>query len=128
GTGVHADLVAARPPEQTIDRHAPRLASDVPQGHVDGRERVRHERPAAHVAVGAVDFLPEIFNARRVLAVEQLEQRLREGAGDVRLQSGDLAPAGDLEVRLDLDIRLGPGGHGAQARDLQPGATVLDLL
>src|SRR5262249_43549108 len=31
-TGVHADLVAARPPEQTIDRHAPRLASDVPQG------------------------------------------------------------------------------------------------
>ena len=39
-------------------------------------ERVDHERPAADVAMGAVDLLPEVLDARRVLAVEQFEQRL----------------------------------------------------
>ena len=79
--GIDADLVARRPAEQAIDRHAPELAGDVPQGHVDGRDDVRHERPAAHVAVRAIELLPQVLDARRVLAVEQLEQRLGQGHG-----------------------------------------------
>src|SRR5262249_28127850 len=44
------------------------------------------------------------------------------------LQPGDLAPAGELVVRLDLDVGLRAGGHGVEARNLQAGAAVLDLL
>ncbi len=45
-----------------------------------------HERPAAHVAVRAEELLPEMLDAGRVLAVEQLEQRFGQGAGDLRLE------------------------------------------
>ena len=36
GTGVHPDFVAAGATKQTIHRHSVKLASDVPEGHVDG--------------------------------------------------------------------------------------------
>ena len=86
---------------------------------------VGHERPAAHVAVGAVELLPQMLDARRVLAVEQLEQRLGQGAGDLRLQAGDLAPAGDLVVGLDLDVGLRPNGKAVQRGDADAGRFVL---
>ena len=41
---------------------------------------------AAHVAVGAVELLPEVLDARRVLAVEQLEQRLRQRLRHARIE------------------------------------------
>ena len=115
------------PPSEPVDRHAVQLAGDVPQGHVDGRDGVGHERPAAHVAVRAVQLLPEVLDARRVLAVEQLEERFGQAAGDLRLQAGDLAPAGDLVVGLDLDVGLGPDRRGVQGGDADAGGPVLRL-
>src|SRR5438132_226519 len=71
GRGTHAHRLPQRPAQEAIDRHAPLLARDGPQGHVDGRERVRHEGAAAHVSVRAIDFLPEMLDARRVFTNQQ---------------------------------------------------------
>ena len=104
---IDADAVAAGPAQQPIDRHVPQLAGDVPQGHVDAGERVDHERPAAHVAMGPVDLLPEIFDARRVLAVEQLEQRFDQRLRHSRIDSLDVAPADDAVIGFDADEDVG---------------------
>ena len=66
---------------------------------------VDHERPAAHVAVRAVQLLPEVLDARRVLAVEQLEQRLGQRLGRPRIDALDLAPADDAVIGLDAHDR-----------------------
>ena len=71
-------------------------------------ERVDQERAAADIAMGAIDLLPEVLDARRVLAVEELKQRLRELNRDVRLQPRHFPPPDDAFVRLDLDVRLRP--------------------
>ncbi len=88
---------------------------------------MHHERPAAHVAVRAVQRLPEEFDARGVLLEELLAQRLGQGAGDARLQPGDLAPAGDFVIGLDLDVGLGPNRRGHEAGDADRGRAILDL-
>ena len=126
GGGVHADLVAQRPAEQAVDRHAPEFARDVPQSHVDGRDDVDHDRAAAHVAVGSVQLLPEVLDAGGVFAVEQLEERLGQDGGHLRLAAGDLAPADDVLVGLDLEEGLGSAGNAAEAGDFDVGAAVLD--
>src|SRR5207248_1923455 len=89
---------------------------------------VRDDRPAAHVAVRAVDLLPQVLDARRVLAVEQLEQGLGEDARDLRLAAGDLAPAEDLVVGLDPDVGLGADGRGLEGGDLDAAGAVGDGL
>src|SRR5439155_641295 len=124
---VDADAVAARAAEQAVDRHAPQLAGYVPQRLVDAGEGVGHERPAANVAVGAVDLLPQVLDPRRVLAVEQLVQRLGQGLRDARIDALDVAPAGDAVVRLDLDEDAGVGPVGAQAGDADARRAVGDL-
>ena len=86
GRGIHADFVADVAAQQVIDRHAPELAGDVPQGHVDGRDRVGHVRAAALVAVRAVHPLPEVLDPRGILAIEQFEQRIGQRAGDGRVE------------------------------------------
>src|SRR5262249_55087063 len=76
GRVIDADAIAARAAEQAIDRHAPQLAGDVPAGHVEAREGVHHEGAAAYVTMRPVDLLPQVFDARRVLAVEYDAQLL----------------------------------------------------
>src|SRR5207302_7749718 len=92
---------------QAIDGHAPELASNIPQRHVDRGQRVDHERPAAHVAVRTEDLLPEMLDARGVFAVEELKERLGQRDGHRWIEPGDFTPAGNLVVGLDLEIRLG---------------------
>jgi hypothetical protein len=58
----------------------------------------------------AIDLLPQVFDPRRVLVLEQLEQRRNQRGGDLRFEPGDLAVAGHAMVGLDLDVHLGPAG------------------
>jgi hypothetical protein len=124
---IDANAIAARPAQEAIDGHAPELAGDVPQGHVDGGQRVHHERAAADVAMGAVDFLPDVLDARRVLAVDQIEQDFDERLGDARIDALDLAPAGDAVVGLDLDEDGRLHARGLEAGDANGGRAIADL-
>ena len=86
-----------------------------------------HQWSAADIAVRAVELLPQVFDARRVLAVQQIEERRRQSLRDVRLRLGDLAPAVDLLVRLDLDVDPAAEAVGAECGDADVCAPVGDL-
>ncbi len=100
---IDANLVARRAAEQPIDGHAPQLAGDVPQRHVDAGNRVHHEGAAALVALRAVERLPQVLDPRRILPVEQLEHRLRQRLRHRRHDALDLAPAADAVIGAQLD-------------------------
>src|SRR5262249_19076594 len=57
----------------------------------------------------------------------QLEERLREGARHLRVETRHLAPAVDLLVGLDLEIGLGADDEGTQGGDLDVAGLVLTL-
>jgi hypothetical protein len=97
------------------------------QGHVDAGDGVHHERSAAHVPVRAIELLPEMLDARRVLAVEELEERLRQQGRRPGLQGADLAPAVDLLVGFDADVNPGADAMGAQGADADRGTAVRDV-
>ncbi len=124
GIGIDADLVAARPAQKPMHRHAPELAGQVPQGHVDAGDGVYQERPAAHVAMAAVQLLPQVLDARRVLAVQQFEERLGQEVGRARLQGADLAPARHLAIGFDLHENLVAHQVRAQAIDADGGPII----
>ena len=78
-----------------------------------------HERPAAHVAVRAVNLLPEKLDARGVLAVEQLEERLRQPRGDVRLELVNLA--GQIaQGHVEFEVTKVPIAVQQALRDASP--------
>jgi hypothetical protein len=124
---IDADAVAARTAEQPVDRLTPQLADQVPQGDVDTCERVNHEWAAADVAVRPIDLLPDVLDARRVLAFDQRKERFGQDLGDARVNRLDLAPAGRAVVRLDLDEddRIDP--VGPQGGDFEAGRLVVYL-
>jgi hypothetical protein len=116
--------------EQPVDRDAVQPARDVPQGHVEAGDGVDQERPAADVAVGAVgavQLLPEELNPRRVLAIEQLEQRVDQAVGPPWLQGADLPPAADLVAGLELDVDLGDHDVRLQGGDAELDHPVLGV-
>jgi hypothetical protein len=82
---------------------------------------VRHERPAAHIAMRAEEFLPKVFDARRVLAVEQFIERIRRHDRRITLELVDFAPAANAHVRfeLDKDLRRRPLGSEPGELDLR---------
>ena len=118
GRGINADPVAGRATHQSINRHAMQFAGDVPQGHVDARNRVQHEGAAAIIPVRAIQFLPEMLDARWVLAVEQFKHRLHERLRDRRWQLRNLAPAENLLIGFDFQQRLAADRVGLEAGDL----------
>jgi hypothetical protein len=99
---VDLDAVAHLAAEQLVDRHAERLALDVPERLVDAGDRTHQDR-AASVEIAAVHRLPEVVDARRVLP-DQLAGELLHGCLDGARAAFDdrLAPAADAFVGLDL--------------------------
>ena len=77
GVGVDADPPPGRAAEQLVDRHAERLALDVPEGHVDAAQGAGQDRAAAVEGV-AVDRLPVMDDLARVLA-DQVRLDLLDG-------------------------------------------------
>ena len=124
GRMVDANTLAARAAKQSIDRHAIQLAGDVPQRHVDAGQRVDHERAAAHVAMRPEQLLPQMLDPRRVLAIEQIEERFREDFGRSRIDRLDVTPAGDAVIGLDTDEEDGTDPPGPQARDTDGGGAI----
>ena len=102
------------------------LAGDVPEGHIDGGDGVYHEAAVAQVAVGAEHALPQVLDAGRVFADDDLGHRLGQGAGDGCIHVVDLAPAGDALAGLQLHVALAAGGDRREAGDADAGSTVLD--
>src|SRR4051812_33100159 len=115
---VDANAIAAWTAQQPIDGYAPQFAGNVPQGHVNRRQRVDQERPAADVAMGSKQLLPEIFDAGWVLAIKQLKQRMSQQRGNFRIEPGRLAPAGDSLIGFDLHEQMTPHGGRLEVRDL----------
>ncbi len=65
GVSVDADSIAGGSAEQFVDRHAERLALDVPERLVDAAERAGQHRTAAIKGV-AVDRLPMMDHGARI--------------------------------------------------------------
>ena len=117
---VDADPVAGRSAEQLVDRHAERLALDVPQRLVDAAEGAGQNRAAAIERV-PVNRLPVVRHAPRILAHQvRLNLLHRFGAGERAAFGDGLAEADDPGVGVDLQeqpARLHQ--EGLQLGDLQ---------
>ena len=115
--GVKANAVAAGAAEELIDRHAERLALDVPEGDLDGANGAGQHR-AAPPARAAIHRLPQAFDAGGVLADQVARQRL-DGAGDGRLLAGHMAltESGDPGVSVDFDEHPVAGNRVVGAGD-----------
>ncbi len=98
--GAHA--VAHQAAEQLVHRHAQHLALDVPQRLVDAGDGAHQDRPAP-IEAAAVQRLPQVVDAARVLADEVVGQFVHRRFHRTRAAFDDgLAPAGDALVGLDL--------------------------
>ena len=84
--GVGAQFLVAASAEQVVDRLAGGFADDVPQRHLDGRERWGAvQAGVAVVVVGGVHALPDGLDVERALAdYEALHQVVQQG--HLRLQ------------------------------------------
>src|SRR6185436_5163587 len=58
-----------------------------------------------------------MLDPRRVLAVEQLEERLRKMHRHIRFEPRHFSPADNSLVRLNLDVRLRPHPKAAKRAD-----------
>jgi len=72
--GLHLGAIAAA--EQPADRHAGRLAEDVPQRDVDAGYDVRERAAAPHPERVLVQLLGDAFGLERILAAPQRLQHL----------------------------------------------------
>jgi len=101
---IDADSIARWAAKQPVHGRVPQLARDVPQGNVDRRHRMDHDRAAADVAMGPEHLLPEVLDARRVLAAQQIEQGMGQLASHADVRPLQVSPTRDAVIRLDLHI------------------------
>ncbi len=73
---VEPDVVPHRPAPELVAGDAVHLAEDVPEGDVDAAHRGAADDPVAVPEVLAEHHLPEVLDARRVLADDQVGQVL----------------------------------------------------
>ena len=112
---VHAYPVAHRATQQLVHGHTEVLAGYVPQRLVDAGQR-RHQHVAAAKKRRAIDVLPVVLDAQRILADEILRQLLDSRCGTPRLPlQRRLPPADDPTV----------GGHLHQPHP-RPGKKLID--
>ena len=96
-------LIADAPPEQLVDRHAVRLARDVPQRRVDRSDGRRSDAIGREEAT-AEEYLPEVLDAGRVLPYQQ-RPRVRHEP-DYRLLT-----RGQVGFAHPPDALVGVDGH-----------------
>lgn len=117
--GLHA--VAHQPAQQLVYRHAQRLALDVPQRLVDTGDRA-HQDGAATVETGAVHGLPQVVDARRILADDIAGQFVYGGLHRTGAAFDNrLSPTGNALVGFDLEEQPARRSVvGGEAGDLHP--------
>jgi len=81
GVGVDQHAVAALAAQQVIDRRIERLALDVPQCHVDGRNR-RHLHRSAPPVAAAIKILPDVLGLKGIAANNAGKEMVGEATGD----------------------------------------------
>ena len=103
GPGVHAHAVAYRAAQQLVHRHAQVTALEVPQRLVDAGDGAHQDRAAA-VEAGAIEGVPQVLDAVRVLA-DQVVGKLMDGGlhGGGAALDDRFAPAVAALVGLDLE-------------------------
>ncbi len=84
---VADDFVPHAPAQEIIDRHAQSFALDVPQRDIDRRDG-RHEDALGREKAAAHEQLPNMFDARRVLA-DQERLEMFDGTDHRHLASGN---------------------------------------
>ena len=109
--------------QQPVHRHPQRLAADVPQRLVDGRNRRAHHRSGAIEAV-YVHRLPDVLHLHRVGADDEVAEVLDAGHVGAGLAfQRALAPTHQTLVGFEFDEYVRPVGRGRQrhAEHLHPG-------
>ena len=100
---VNQHGLARRAAQQLIDGNAKRLALDVPQRRVDGRDRGHRDRAAP--PVGAfVEKLPDVLDAACVTSDEQRQDVIGQVAGDGELAAVERRVAEPVQAILGLDF------------------------
>ncbi len=127
GRVIDADALTAGAAQKPVNGNAPQLAGDVPQGLIDARDGVDHDGAGPHVPVRAEQLLPQVFDARGVLAVEQLEQRFGQDLAGTWIDGLDVAPADDAVVGLQAQVNNRVGPDRAQPGDADAGSAVPNL-
>ena len=90
--------------EQPVHRNVLQLSGDVPQRDIETCDRMIHEWPAAHVAMGAKQLLAQMLDPRRVLADDQLGQRRHQRLDELRINALHDFPPADAVIGLDLHV------------------------
>ena len=89
--------------EQLIDRQAKRLALNIPQRDVDTAHQRRHKAERAQRVEVRVQLVPDVLDARRILAHQQRPQPARRRGHERALRPArHLAQAANPSVRLDM--------------------------
>ncbi len=119
--GVDADLVAELAAHQFVDRHAQRLALEIPERDLDaGQRRDQRAARAAVEDMRPAHLLKDGVDGKRVAADELLFQVADDG--NRLLAAVDaFAQPGDAGVGLHLDPQMHAvalGGRGLDGRDL----------
>ena len=113
GMAIDHAALARRAAEQLIDRQPRELALDVPQGHVDRRDRRHRHGPATPIGA-LIEKLPDILDPVRVAPDQTGDDMLRKIGRDCQLAAVErrIADAGRAVVAFDLQRREIPARRG----------------
>ncbi len=112
--------LARRSAEELIDRRVQRLALEIPQRRVDGRDR-RHRDGSAPPVRAFVEVLPDIFDAPRVPPDDQRQDMVAEITRDRELASVQRRVAEAVDAVLRFELQRDKVASGAADDDFATG-------
>ena len=122
GVGVDHRLLPRGAAQQLVQRHVRRLGLDVPQRHVDGRDRGHGDRPAPPIGA-LVEILPDVLDLRRVAADQKRRDMVLQVADHRELAPVHRAVADAVQALVGDDLEGDEVPPGRADDDLD----VLDL-
>lgn len=104
GVAIDHHPVTAAPAEQLVERHACHLCLDVPQRHVDGRNRSHRHWPAPPVGT-AIEVLPDILDPLRVHSDQARDDVLFEVGDDLQLPPVQCRVADAINALIGFNLQ-----------------------
>ena len=102
--------------QQLVDGHARQLALDVPQGHVDRRDRGHRHRAAPPIGA-LVEILPDVFDAMGISADKARNHMVREVARHCQFAPVQRRIAKAVDALVGLDLQRDEVAAGARHDD-----------